>query len=341
MWPDGKLERFDERFVMGVDPQYANQVDPNNGLILRQQYSRNATLADLPDFINATLQTFQAYYIPQEYSDPWRGYMPYAFYIEPGMKLFNIRTQAQYTIDEVFVDKDGDRTGEVLLSGATSDADPPEATDTLIFDKSCGIRFSRATPRSTEGVDYEATAERKDTVSAWQSWVDYSVLEEAPAVTDPSAAQRMKIGVKPLYRESVETGDPHIVEERYGQWFDARVRLDLWGATGDQAEKLVYWFLKYFRLNYWVFQYNGIQQMLFLKRGIDQPVGVWRSRLYHRSLDFFVRTEHQFSAQFRRLDHINVSVRLRQDSFMEALEADLTGRPSYTGLAPTIRYINE
>jgi len=326
---------------MGVDPQYANQVDPENGRILKQQYSRNATLADLPDFINATLQTYQAYFIPQGYSDSWRGYMPYAHRLEPGMKLFNIRTQAQYTIDEVVVDRHGDRTDEVLLSGATSDADPPEISDTLIFDKDCGVKFSRCTPRSTEGVDHEATAERKDTVSAWEAWIDYSVLEEQPAVSDPSAAQRMKIGIKPLYRETVETGDPHLVEERYGQWFDARVRFDLWGATGGQVEDLVYWFLKYFKLNHWVLQYNGIQQMLFLRRGQDQPVGIWRSRLYHRALDFFVRTEHQFSATFRRLDHINVSVRLRQDRFMEEYEAALTGRPSYTGLAPTIRYINE
>lgn len=341
MWPDGNLERFDERFVLGVDPQYADQVDIENSTVRKQQYSRNATLSDLPDFINATLQTFQAYFIPQGYTDKWRGYMPYAYYLEPGMKLFNIRTQAQYTIDEVVVDRHGDRTDEVLLSGATSDADPPEISDTLIFDKDCGVLFSRATPRSQDGVDYESVAERKDTVSAWEAHIDYSVLEEAPAVADPDAPQRRKLGLKPVYRETVETGDPHLVEERYGQWLDARVRFDLWGATGGQADKLVDWFYKYIRLNHWVLKHNGIQQMLFLRRGLDMPVGVWRSRLYHRPLDFLVRTEYQFNAYFRRLDHINVSVRLRQDRLLEDTAAALTGRPSYTGLAPTIRYINE
>lgn len=339
MWPDGKLERFDERFLLGIDPQFADQVNPDTGVLYKQQYSRNATLADLPEYLNATLSTFQAYYIPQGYSDSWRGYMPYAFYLDKGMKLFNIRTSALYNIDEVIVDKYGNPTGEVLLSGDTSDSDPPAITDTLIFDKDCGVKFSVATPRSTESIDYEPTATRKDTASAWSAWVDYSVLAEQPAVADPDAPQRRRIGVKPSYREQVETEDPHIVEERYGQWLDARVRFDLWGATNAQAEDMVYWFLKYFRLNYWVLRHNGIQLMLFLKRGHDQPVGHWRSKLYHRAVDFLVRTEHQFSAKYRRLDHINISVQLKQAWYTES--QPLTGRPSYTGLAPTIKYINE
>lgn len=341
MWADGTLERFDERIVLGVDPQYANMVDPETSQVNRQRFSANATLEDLPAYLKATMETYQAYFIPQGYSESWRGYMPYAFYLEKGMKLFNLRTSSQYTIDDVVLDSAGKPTSEVLLSGATADADPPAISDVLIFDKDTGVKFSRATPRSTEGMDYESTATREDTPSAWLAHVDYSVLEEAPAVADPSAPDRRVLNRKPIYRETVETGDPHVLEEIYGQWLDARVRFDLWGATGDQAEKLVYWFLSYFRMNRWVLQHNGIKDIYFLRRGHDQPVGNWRSRLYHRAVDFIVRTEHLFVAHYRRLDQIKISVRLRQDRILEDAATPRTGRPHYTGLAPTIQYINE
>jgi len=341
MWPDGTLERFDEREIMGVDPNFANQVDPETGNVGRQQFSRNATLEDLPAFMRASLETYQAYYMPQDYSDPWRGYMPYAFYLDKGMKLFNLRTYSEYTISDVVLGAHGKPTGEVLLCGATSDADPPKITDVLVFDKETGVKFSRGTPRSTEGVDVETTAERKDTPEAWRAYIDFSVLEEIPAMSGPNSPSGRRIGMKPMYRESVDSDDPHIVEERYGRWLDARVRLDLWGATGDQVERLVYWFMDFYQVNRWVWQYNGIKEVLFTRRGHDQPVGIWRSKLYHRAIDLFVRTEHQFVTQYRKLDQIYISVRLRQDRILEDAAAALTGRPSYTGTAPTIKYINE
>ena len=323
MWADGSLERFDECAAGGMFYGFDSRVNAESNTPNPQRFTRNASLKDFYDFVEQALRAYQGYFIPMEEGDDWVGRMPCAFLLEKGLKLLNRNTTEVYTIEEVFLDEDGDPTGEVLLSGETA----PTVTDNLEF-VDCGIKFTRASPMRTAGVDQEDDATRKDTPTPWSAYIDFAVVREEPGVLDthPSGPARQR---KPAHREMVEGHNQQIGLQISGFWLDAVVRFDLWGATDTQAEELVQWFYNFMDVNTWVFQYNGIKQVLFKRRGLDTPVGKWRQNMYHRPIDYEVRTERLYVAHLRRIEHIQLSIQLRQDSILEDAMLPRTGRPVY------------
>ena len=323
MWADGTLERFDEMAVIGIHPDMAKHRDIENRLVQPQRYAGRGTLEDFYTYVEESLRAYEGYFIPKEQGDDYVGYMPYAFLLEKGLRLFNPDTHARYTIDEVI----NPSKCEVRLS---EDSDAPAITDNLEFDRDKGLIFTRAQPRDSAGVDFESDATRKDTPTAPAAYIDFAVVEERIAESDPHSARPTKFKA-PMFRETIESTEPTIAHEIYGQWLDARVRFDLWAQTSDYAEKLVYWFYRYMRFNGWIFKFNGIPVVQFERRGIDQPVGKWRQNMYHRPLDYHIRTEHLFTRQIRKLDHIALYVNLKQSRVMETYNAPKTGRPTYDG----------
>jgi len=342
MWPNGRLERFDEIALLNVHPNMPRLTDRGTGNVNIQKFAESATLEDFYDYIEESLRTYQGYYLPEGYGDDWRGYMPYAFLLQRGMKLVNSTTNARYTISEVTTTASGKPTGQVRLSGVSDDVDPPVAGDTLEFDRDCGIIFGRVSHRTSAGVDYEEDATRRDTVRPWCAHIDFVVLEEAPARNDPDSPRPTVMGRKRMFREVVEATEPGVLASIYGQWLDARVRFELWGATSTQAERLVYWFYKYMDRNRWIFTLNGVKEVHFERRGFDQPVGKWRQNFYHRAVDYFVRTEHHHVATHRKLEHIEIHVKHMQDRVLEDAQTPYTGRPEFAGAeVPVTVYPNE
>lgn len=328
MYPDGTLERFDENFVVGVHPNLITMMNPESGLLGPQKFGGRGTLDDLYHYVEESLRTYQSYWVPQDFGDPWRGFLPNAFLLEKGMKLVNIETKAEYTIDEVAKSQTGKSTGEVRLRGESGSE--PTAIDHLELDAKNRIRFSRVSKRSDD-IDFEEGATRKDTPRPWNAYIDFAVVEEEEASSEPGSPRPVTIGRKRMLRETIESTEPQLTHQVYGQWLDARVRFDLWGATESQAESLVYWFYDYVRLNSWIYKLNGVKEFQFRRRGMDQPIGKWRQALYHRAIDYFVRTEHLFTAQFRKLEHITLYMRKRKLRVLEQGEVPVTGRPTFAG----------
>ena len=334
MYADGTLERFDEIETIQVYPQLMNLEDESTGKINPQKLGGRATLLDFYNYMEETLRTYQSYWMPENKGDSWRGFMPYAFLLEPGMKLLNRDTQTRYTVDEVTKNPFTDMpTGEVRLGGETA----PEEGDVLELAVEDRIRFSRVSPRSDE-TDHEPDATRKDTPVPWNTHIDFGVVEEAPAESNPGSPRPVTLGRKRMLRENIDGVEPGIEYEIRGQWLDSIIRLDLWGATESQAEALVYWFYQYWRQNSWVFKLNGITHAHFLKRGMSQPIGKWRGILYHRAIDLFVRTEHLFVAQYRKLEHIALYIKRKQVRVLEEAQSPRTGRPEFRGAQPTVTF---
>lgn len=334
MYADGTLERFDEIEAIQVHPNLISLEDPSTGKIAPQKLGGRATLEDFYRYVEETLRTYQSYWVPEDKGDAWRGFMPYAFLLEPGMKLLNRDTKTRYTVDEVTKNPfTGRPTGEVRLCGDTA----PEDGDVLELDVEDRIRFSRVSPRSDE-TDHETDATRKDTPLPWNAHIDFAVVEEAPAESKPGSPRPITLGKKRMLREVMDGVEPGIEYEIRGQWIDAQVRFDLWGATETQAESLVYWFYQYLRMNSWIFKLNGIPHVSFLRRGMDQPIGKWRGILYHRAVDLFVRTEHLFVAQYRKLEHITLYIKKKQDRVLEEAQTPRTGRPEFRGASPSVAF---
>jgi hypothetical protein len=334
MYADGTLERFDELEALQAYPGLFNLEDRSTGKIAPQKLGGRATLEDFYYFVEETLRTYQSYWVPEEKGDDWRGFMPYAFLLEPGMKLLNRDTKTLYTISEVTKNPFTHRpTGEVRLSGDTA----PELGDVLELEEKDRIKFSRVSPRSDE-TDHEADATRKDTPLPWNAHIDFAVVEEAPAEAKPGSARPITLGKKRMLRETIDGVEPGIEYEIRGQWLDSIVRFDLWGATESQAESLVYWFYQYLRQNAWIFKLNGVSDVSFLKRGMDQPIGKWRGILYHRAIDLFVRTEHLFVAQYRKLEHITLYIQKKQDRVLEEAQSPTTGKPVFRGADPSVTF---
>lgn len=309
MWPNGRLERFDEIPAVRAYSSSRRGYDPENGQLLQQQLASNASIADFYYYVEEALRVYQAYWVPSDY-DPWVGELPHAFIIQKGMKLVNPDTGAVYTISEVVVDNYGKPTKEVRLSGDNPETSAPAGVDDLMFHRDQGVAFSRSAPRTTAGVDFESGATRTDTPTAWVAYIDFSVLEEIPAVSDPDSPRPTRIGWNHQFRETISGVNPSMVTHIYGQALDARIRFDLWGANSTQAEDLVQWFYDFMATYNWVFRHNGVLRVLFLKRGLDQPVGKWRQSMWHRPVDFMIRTERLFTATHRRLDQIMLHAEL-------------------------------
>jgi hypothetical protein len=328
MYADGVLERFDELAALQVHPDMLNTVNVETGKVLQQKLGGNATLRDFYNYVEETLRTFQSYWIPAEEGDDYVGYMPHAFFLQKGMNLVNRDTKARYTIEEVTINAlTGGPTGQVRLSGETA----PEVTDVLELEGKDRIRYSRVSKRGDD-IDFEADATRKATPLPWNAYIDFAVVSEKPAESKPGSPRPIVMGRKRMLREIIDVGDePSVAHEIRGQWLDAVVRFDLWGATEDQAEALVYWFYKYLRLNAWVLKLNGVPEFHFLRRGMDQPIGKWRTNLYHRAIDLFVRTEHLFTSRWRKLEHITLYARTRQLKVLEDANLPRTGRPVFAG----------
>lgn len=332
MYADGTLERFDEIEAIQVHPNLISLEDRATGKIDPQKLGGRATLEDFYRYVEETLRTYQSYWMPEDKGDIWRGFMPYAFFLEPCMKLLNRDTKTRYTVDEVAKNPFTNRpTGEVRLSGETA----PGEGDVLELNEEDRIRFSRVSPRSDES-DYEADATRKDTPLPWNAHIDFAVIEEAPAESQPGSPRPITLGKKRMLRETIDGIEPGIEYEIRGQWLDSVIRFDLWGATETQAESLVYWFYQYLRMNAWIFKLNGIPHVSFLRRGMDQPIGKWRGILYHRAVDLFVRTEHLFVAQYRKLEHITLYIKKKQDRVLEEAQTPRTGRPEFRGASPSV-----
>jgi len=331
MWPDGRYERFDEVAMLRSNQHFTGLVDENTGLVLPLKQAGRASIYDFYNITESTLRSFQSYFIPDDTrGGGYYGWLPYAFLVEKGMKLVNIDTNVEYTIEEVFEETIRDHTYKCYVR-LSDDVAAPSITDRLELEDHDRVQFSRASARRDQGTDYEADATRQDTQGLWNAYIDFAVITEEDARSEPGSPRPTVIGRKKMLREIINSTEPNLGAKIYGRLMDAVVQFDLWGSTADEAERLVQWFYDYIDLNHWIFIVNGIGHLYFRARGMDQPIGKWRGNLFHRPLRYNVRLERLYTVHHRRLDHITAYVRTQRDRILTDAESPRTGRPTYSG----------
>ena len=123
-----------------------------------------------------------------------------------------------------------------------------------------------------------------------------------------------KVDVTPIITHKIETKEPGSVNnhgskeikprQRYsgktddgkqfrvlGQWFDYRIRFDIWGSTGEEADRTVLEFESLMSQYVGFFKRKGVSEFLFEKQINDSMTKVWRAELTNRTLIYYLRLD--------------------------------------------------
>lgn len=96
--------------------------------------------------------------------------------------------------------------------------------------------------------------------------------------------------IKPRLRYSGKT-DNGKTYNVWGQWFDYEVRFDIWGSTGEEADKIVEQFEQLMLQYLGYFQKKGVSKVFFKRQINDEGTNQWRVDLMNRTLIYHVRLD--------------------------------------------------
>jgi len=113
--------------------------------------------------------------------------------------------------------------------------------------------------------------------------------------------------LKPLLREELDDPEnPGYKRAVLGQYYDNLLRLTCWARTNKAANERSLWLETVMEEYSWFFAYSGVNRVLYFGRAPEQTITVDESKIYGRSLEYFVRTEKLISVSEKELECVAV-----------------------------------
>ena len=301
---------------------------------LPQRREDALTLREALDMISECLQNYQSWFDRQD-GDPWRVAFPFARYLRQGAKVYNLTTDAEYTIkrklDPGISSARWIKDNVVELEGRIA----PQLTDRLRLDKEMMVDFFPAYPKSFastykfEGGGLVAENE----AGPWKDTVTYLVTRSEPGSFGDRYFQSPR-EVKPRFRTTQEVSDRGYLATVFGKCEDNLVQFDCWSTQNDRADELLEWLKGFFELYAGVIKWNGLQDLSFWDRGVDELSTRWRADIVNRTIRYVFRTEAITADIQRKLSAVSIFPSLTgtiQDGTMaqgHLVQANVSGEPS-------------
>lgn len=151
--------------------------------------------------------------------------------------------------------------------------------------------------------------------------VTWSVIRQEPGSQSPTPFGGDR-ELRPRLRETnlpnpaewvSPSGSPTTALETYGQAFDSIVQFDCWAPTNFETERLAEFVRNTLQTHAGAIQRYGVSRMYFWRRLRDEFIGQFRSGQLARSVQFYFRTEHVYTAAIpliRRIDLVLQQLRV-------------------------------
>jgi hypothetical protein len=159
----------------------------------------------------------------------------------------------------------------------------------------------------TEAKPYEFTDDghlQTPTTTTWTDVITYTVELEQPGSLEGK-----------MFAGGVQERKPKLREEYegvrwFGQWIDAKIRLDFWTRSNGDSEKLREWFRDFSNKYQWLIEKNGANRFLWAGSGTTIGATRWRSDIVHRSAFYDIRTEYSYSEDLFKIRTTKLEVYL-------------------------------
>jgi hypothetical protein len=103
-----------------------------------------------------------------------------------------------------------------------------------------------------------------------------------------SVGSHREIKPRQRYTGRTDTGETYQV---WGQFFDYHIQFDVWGSTGDEADKTVGELEALLAQYTGYFMKKGVVQLIFERQLNDTATKAWRAELNNRSLVYYLKLD--------------------------------------------------
>jgi len=306
MLPDGTLESFDMRFAMAFRSLPLNEPEGTSYPgAPRQKRLSSANVIKAMDYVDESLGQYQGYWKPIEIegTNRPRVHMPFAIYLDVNDTYQCIETGLTYTIVDVFRNKDGLKTGEIVLEGAG----PLNIWDRLIPDHR--LVFTHSFPKAlAQPYKFDDDTNLEQVDKPWTDHITWLLIRREPGSLGraPFADPREQ---KPRHREFIvdDRLDCDYAQQVEGQQFDNILQFDIWAQTNKRASFIAEWFHDFMIKHVWVWKLNGVKDVYYWQQTADALVTRWRNDIVNRTVQWYVQTERLSHTSIRRLREIDVT----------------------------------
>jgi hypothetical protein len=160
---------------------------------------------------------------------------------------------------------------------------------------------------STNDSKIHITYEEPDTLANLEALTIKLIKREPGMFAQGTVFESKTKQRKPLLRDEIEDPDnPGYRRAILGQWYDNMLRLTCWARTNKAANARSLWLETVMEEYAWFFVYSGASRVIYDGRGPEETITIDGSKVYGRSLDYFVRTEKLRSISQKELELIVV-----------------------------------
>jgi len=160
---------------------------------------------------------------------------------------------------------------------------------------------------STNDSKIHITYEEPDKLTNLEALTIKLIRREPGMFGQGTAFENKTRQLRPLLREEIsDPENPGYKRAVMGQFYDNLLRLTCWARTNKVANERSLWLENVMEEYAWFFTYSGVNRILYHGRGPEETITVDQSRVYGRSLDYFVRTEKIVTISQKELECIVV-----------------------------------
>lgn len=302
--------------------KYQQVYDPaSRALELRykSQAEGSMSIMQTMELIDTLLKKYQTVYKTSKY-DKNLILFPFMF-VEPveGDKLLNTATNEEYTVDQLILDPGTNEWQGLVRLSLTNPPDASKGENIILLNSDRYVSFDHGfKPSSPNSIS--ANNSGGENISApMRPEIVWTLAKKEPAATSGrpfEGTKEYKPRLRETYKDPVVDGYSVSV---YGQWFDSIVQFDVWYANNRAAERLVDWFDQFMSNNSWILRRAGVAQIFFWQRTADDLKQQWRQPVWHRSVQYYLRTEQLHAVYERDLLKLNIVLDVATGDILGAL----------------------